>query len=153
MISTEMLRRYPFFAGLSESQLRGIAMIAEERTYPEKTVIFKEEEPAQYFYILVSGDIELLYSGGGQGSVVNAYVGSVVQGEVFGFSALLEPYKMTTAARSEGPVSVIAIDAHGLRAMCEVDPRLGYTIMTHLSMALAERLYATRTQLAVAKPA
>ncbi len=152
MISPEMLRRYPFFAGLSEDQLRGIAMIAAEVSLPEKTVIFKGESEAQCFYILVSGEVELLYSGGGEGRVVNAYVGSIAPGEVFGYSALLEPYKMTTTARSEGPVSAIAIDACGLRAMCEVDNRLGYTFMQHLAQALAERLHGVRIQLAVAKP-
>ncbi len=152
MISPELLRRYPFFAGLSEDQLRGIAMIADEISFPAKTIVFKEDTEAECFYILVSGEVELLYSGGGEGRVVNAYVGSVAPGEVFGFSSLLEPYKMTTAARSEGPVSVIAIDACGLRAMCEVDHRLGYTLMQHLAQALAERLHGVRIQLAVAKP-
>jgi hypothetical protein len=36
--------------------------------------------------------------------------------------------------------------------MCEVDHRLGYTLMQHLAQALSERLLAVRIQLAVSKP-
>ncbi|MBC7337778.1 MAG: cyclic nucleotide-binding domain-containing protein, partial [Clostridia bacterium] len=34
MVSPEMLRRYPYFAKISEESLKEIAMMAEERSYP-----------------------------------------------------------------------------------------------------------------------
>lgn len=147
MISPELLRRYPFFAGLTADHLRGIAMIAEEVSSPAQTLIFKEGEEAQYLYILVSGEVELLYSGGNEGAIADAYVGSIVQGEVFGISAMVGPFHLTASAKSEGPVETIQIEAAGLRAMCEVDHGLGYILMQHLAQALAQRLHETRIQL------
>ena len=152
MISPEQLRRYPFFAGLTTDHLRGLAMISEEVSYPAKTLIFKEGDEAKYLYILVSGEVELLYSGGNEGAIADTYVGSIVQGEVFGVSTMVLPFYLNASAKSEGPVETIQIEAAGLRAMCEVDHRLGYILMQHLAQALAERLHQARIQLAVSKP-
>jgi CRP-like cAMP-binding protein len=152
MISPEILRRYPFFAGLTADHLRGIAMISEEVSFPEQTLIFSEGEEAQYLYILVVGEVELLYSGGNEGVIADAYVGSIVQGEVFGISTMVGPFHLTASAKSRGPVQTIQIEAAGLRAMCEVDHGLGYILMQHLSQALTLRLHECRIQLAASKP-
>lgn len=150
MISPELLRRYPFFAGLTADHLRGIAMISEEVAYPPQTLIFKEGEEARYLYVLVEGEVELLYSGNNVGLIADAYVGSVVKGEVFGISTMALPFLLTASARSEGPVQTIQIEAAGLRAMCEVDHGMGYILMQHLAQALTQRLHETRVQLAAA---
>lgn len=153
MISPEQLRRYPFFAGLTTDHLRGLAMISDEVSYPAKTLIFKEGDEAKYLYILVSGEVELLYSGGNEGNIADTYVGSIVQGEVFGVSTMVLPFYLNASARSEGPVETIQIEAAGMRAMCEVDHGLGYILMQHLAQALTQRLHEARIQLAAANKA
>jgi CRP-like cAMP-binding protein len=150
MISPEQLRRYPFFAGLTADHLRAIAMIAQEGSYPAQTLIFKEGEVACCLYVLVTGEVELLYSGGNEGKIADAYVGSIVQGEVFGVSTMAQPFYLTASARSEGPVETIEIEAAGLRALCEVDHGMGYILMQHLAQALTQRLHECRVQLAAA---
>jgi CRP/FNR family transcriptional regulator, cyclic AMP receptor protein len=147
VISPELLRRYPFFAGLTADHLRGIAMIAEEVPYPAKTLIFKEGEEARYLYILVAGDVELLHSIENQSAITDSYVGSIAPGEIFGISTLVEPFYLTASARSEGPVETIQIDAAELRAMCDADHSLGYLLMQHLSQALSLRLHEARIQM------
>ena len=152
MVSPELLRAFRFFGGLTDDQLRGIGMIAEEVSFPPRTVISKEGDVATKLYVLVEGGVELLYNLDGPGQVSNAYVGAVPQREVFNVSAMVEPYRLTASTVSEGAVRVIAVDAAGLRAMSEVDCRLGYTVMCHLAQALAERLGFCRIQLAASKP-
>ncbi len=151
MISPELLRRFPFFAGLGEEHLREVAMIAQEVSYPANTVISREGEQASHLFVLVEGEVELLYSGG-EGAAVDSYVGSIVQGETFGISSMVEPFRLTASTRTEGPVKAIQIDAQALRAMCEADYYIGYVLMKHLAQALTERLHAARIQLAVSKP-
>ncbi len=153
MISPELLRRFPFFGGLNEDQLRGIAMIANEVSCPQGALIFEGDMQAESFYIVVAGDIELLYNGGRETGVKDAYVDSVTQGDVLGISALIEPSRYVTSARAEGPVSLIAINGSALLALCQVDQRLGFLIMSKLAKAAHERLHAARIQLAVSKPA
>jgi CRP-like cAMP-binding protein len=147
MISVDMLRRFPFLSGLAEDQLRGIAMISEEISFPANTVIFKEESQADRFYLIVSGVVELLYSGGKRDRGMEACVGLVTQAEVLGVSALIDPFRLRTGARTRGPVNAVAINAAGLRALCEVDPGLGYNLMRRLAHALFERLHMARVEI------
>ncbi len=147
MISTELLRRYPFFGGLNEAQLSGVAMIAGEVAYPQGAVIVEEGKPASKLYVLLEGSVDLWYRGGREDRIKTP-VGNVPQGEVLSLSSMIEPFCHTATATAFEPVRVIAVDAAGLRAMCEVDCRLGYILMRHLAQAVEERLHYARVQLA-----
>jgi CRP-like cAMP-binding protein len=151
MISYELLRRYPFFGPLTEDQLKAIAMIAEEKTFPKDTYLLKENMPASRLWLLVEGDTDLIYSGGGEGAVANIFVGSIAPGEVLGVSSMIEPYKFISTAKSTTPIKVIEIDANALRALMEVDCKLGYTLMRNIAQAVLERLKYTQVELAAAR--
>ncbi len=60
MVSPEILRRYPFFGTLSDTQIKAIAMIAEEKTFEKGTVICEEGKPATAFYLLLERRRELI---------------------------------------------------------------------------------------------
>ena len=148
MISPELLRRHPFFGGLKDDELAGIAMIAEECSFPDGGTIFREGERATYLYILTGGTVDLIYEIHRPGGIDTSYVGSINTGEPFGISAFVEPYVFTATGKAHGEVKTIAIDAAALRALSEVDCHLGYTIMRQVAVALAERLNFARVQLA-----
>jgi CRP-like cAMP-binding protein len=148
MISPEMLRRYPFFAGLDASELAGIAMIAEEASFPDAAVIFREGEAATTIYLLTQGMVELVYETHRPTGTDSLYVGSVAVGEPFGLSAVLGTHALTASARAKGPIRAIGIDAAGLLGMAEDNCHLGYVLMTQVARALDERLNFTRVQLA-----
>lgn len=147
MISTELLRRYSFFGGLNEAQLAGIAMIAEEASFPQGAVIVEEGKPASKLHILIEGSIDLWYSGGKE-EKIKTPVGEVAPGEVFSVSSMIAPFHLTATAIADERVRTIVIDAAGLRAMCEVDFGLGYVLMRHLAQAVVERLHYARVRLA-----
>ena len=69
MVSPELLRRYPYFGQLNDDQLKAIAMIAEEKTYPKGVLLVKENCSASKLMLLVEGDVDLIYSGGGEGAI------------------------------------------------------------------------------------
>ena len=58
MISLEVLRRYPLFGALKDERLKAIAMVAEEKSYPNGAMIFQENCPANKLYLVIDGDIE-----------------------------------------------------------------------------------------------
>jgi CRP-like cAMP-binding protein len=147
MVSTELLRRYPFFGGLNEAQLSGIAMIAEEAAYPKDAVILEEGKPAVKLHLVTEGSVDLWHDGGGA-EKIRTPVGEVAPGEVLGVSSMIAPFRLTATATASQPARAIVIDAAGLRAMCEVDCGLGYTIMRHLAQSAMERLHYARVQLA-----
>ncbi len=125
MISIELLRRYPFFAMLTDDQLKAIAMIAEEKIYPKETLLLKENTPATKLILLLEGDVDLIYSGGGEGAISNALVGSIAPGEMLGVSSIIEPYVYISSARATVPAKVVEIDGPAVRALMQVDKMLG----------------------------
>jgi CRP/FNR family cyclic AMP-dependent transcriptional regulator len=151
MVSPELLRRYPFFVSLNDDQLKAIAMIAEEMTYPKDTILIKENTTASHLVLLIEGDVDLIFSGGGEGAIVNALVGSIAPGEIYGVSSLIEPYKFISSARATVPVKVVEINGVALRALMEVDPKLGHALMRNIAAAVLERLKYTQVELAAAR--
>ena len=147
MISPEVLRRFPFFAGFDESQLKALSMVAEERTIEAHNTIFEEGTPAEKFYLLIDGSVDL-YIKSEQENIPSARrefsVGEINPGEVFGINALLEPYKHGFTERA-GPVcSIIEFDGASLRALIEIDQSFGYRLLVQVAKTLMERLYSTR---------
>jgi CRP/FNR family transcriptional regulator, cyclic AMP receptor protein len=151
MVSPELLRRYPFFASLDEHQLEAIAMITQEKKYPKGALLVKENTDATCLALLVEGDIDLIFSGGGEGAIANALVGSIAPGEVYGVSSLIEPYRYTATARATMPVKVIELDGLALRSLVEKDSGMGCTMMRNVAIAVLERLRYTQVELAAAR--
>ena len=151
MISIELLRRYPFFGLLTDDQLKAIAMIAEEKTYPKESLLVKENTPATKLILLLEGDVDLVYSGGGEGAISNALVGSIAPGEMLGVSSLIEPYIYISSARTTVPSKVVEIDGAAVRALMQVDKLLGYGLMRNVATAVLERLKYTQVELAAAR--
>jgi CRP/FNR family cyclic AMP-dependent transcriptional regulator len=151
MISPEILRRYPFFGMLSDEQLKAIAMISEEKSLPKDTLLVKENSPASKLYLLLEGDVDLIYSGGGEGAISNALVGSIAPGEMLGVSSLIEPYIFISSARATMPVKVVEIDGAAVRALMQLDHQLGYALMRNVASAVLERLKYTQVELAAAR--
>jgi CRP/FNR family cyclic AMP-dependent transcriptional regulator len=151
MVSPELLRRFPFFAMLTDEQLKAISMISEEKTYPKETLLLKENTPASKLILLLEGDVDLVFSGGGEGAIMNALVGSIAPGEMLGVSSLIEPYTYISSARATMAVKVVEIDGAAVRALMQVDKLLGYALMRNVSAAVLERLKYTQVELAAAR--
>ena len=56
MVSPELLRRYPFFAGLSHDYLSKLAKMSEELAVEEGHYFFHEEDELDTFYLTLEGD-------------------------------------------------------------------------------------------------
>lgn len=146
MISPEVLRRYPYFADISEESLKQLAMIAEEKAIPANTVIFNEGDPAEYLSVILQGEVNIQYRlGTGELRTVD----TLVAGDLLGWSALIEPYRYTAIATTTKPTQLARLDGPRLRKLCEDDPLLGYKLTTQIAKLLAHRLEGARVQLAV----
>lgn len=150
MISLELLRRYPFFAGLDEAELKAIAMFAEEVRVPARTLLFEEGQPAEAFFLLLDGSVDLSFNSP-LGPVEQVHIGEVNPGEPFAISALISPHMLKHSARAGTMIHAIKIPAAPLRALCESDARVGYVLMRRVAEAAMERLHFTRVQLAAAR--
>jgi len=75
-------------------------------------------------------------------------VDTLVDGDILGWSALVEPYKYTAVGTASKEMQVVSINAKKLRELCDKDPLLGYRLMTQIAKLLAHRLEGARIQLA-----
>ncbi len=145
MISPEALRRYPYFAGSSDESLKAVAMMAEEKQVPAGAHLFSEGDPADALNLIVKGEVNIQYI---LGTGDRRTVDTLVDGDILGWSALVEPYKYTAIGTATKPTQMIAISAKRLRDLCNKDTQLGYCLTTQIAKLLAHRLEGARVQLA-----
>ncbi len=154
MISPELLRRFPFFGFLDESQLKAVAMLSEEVLFEKEAVVFETDQAAEALYVMVDGSIDLNFKVIDREDpkiVKEFFISELNPGDIFGLSALLEPFKHTMTAKVNAPSKVIRIEASGLRALSELDAKLQAGLMKATALAAMERLHDTRVQLAAAR--
>lgn len=154
MISPELLRRYPFFSNLTDTCLKAVAMLADEVSYSDGEVIFETDQPAETFYFLIEGGVDLHYVVVDRDSPElrkDFFVGHVNPGEPFGISALIEPYCYTATAFANSPCRILKIGGIGLRTMCGADASMASILMRNLAKVAMSRLHETRVQLAAAR--
>ena len=154
MISPELLRRYPFFGFLGDPQLKAVAMIAEEETHQAGDTIVESGKPAGSLYFLMDGSAAYFYIVTSEHDPYyrqEYYISDFNPGEIFGISALIEPYAFTATVRADKACTLIKINASALRALCEVDMNLSCSLLRAIAKAAMERLQDTRVQLIAAK--
>lgn len=145
MISPEVLRRYPYFAGVDEESIKQLAMIAEEKCIPPGTEMFREGDPAKFLSIILAGEVGIEYLlGNGEKRTVD----TLVAGDLLGWSAMVEPYKYTAIGTTTKPTELAMIDAVKLRQLCDANPLLGYRLAREVAKLLGSRLEGARVQLA-----
>jgi CRP-like cAMP-binding protein len=147
------LRKHRFFRSLTREQIRELADITQEETYKSGSVLFKEGEPAEGLYLLLEGVIQLYFSvemehlpGRGKELMFK----EVRPGELVGISALINPYTLTSTARTPEPCRVLKIDASTLLRWCQEDSDFAQGFDQTIAEAAMQRLRATRQQLAAA---
>ncbi|MCJ7566479.1 MAG: cyclic nucleotide-binding domain-containing protein [Anaerolineales bacterium] len=145
MISPELLRGFPHFSGVSYECLKDIAMISRERDFDPEETLFHEGNLATHLCLMLSGEVSIVYRLGDNREVV---ADNLIKGDAFGWSAILEPHQLTASCRGAKSGKFIAIEAEGLRRICDEDYACGYHIVRGVSKALRDRLSAMRVQIA-----
>jgi CRP-like cAMP-binding protein len=150
MISPELLRRYEFFACLTDAQQKAVAMMAESASYPEGAVLFREGDGASAVYLLTEGSVELSIAST-QDVGRQLFVGAVGPGEPFGISAGLDGKSYGATARATAPSRAIKLDGAAFRSLAGLDCSLGYCIMRQMADAALARLEMAYVELAAAQ--
>lgn len=158
MISPEVLRRYPHFAGVGDACLRSMAELSAEKTFKAGDRLFSESgrlkagsyiyekgKEATHLLLLTEGEVDIAYS---MASGEEVIVGTLVAGDLMALSALIPPYHLTASGIAKSDGRYIAIEAEGLRQLMEGEHALGHRLMAHIAKALMARLTDTRVQLA-----
>jgi CRP-like cAMP-binding protein len=146
VLDPEILRTFPFFAGLSETELKSLSIIANKVSFQRGDLIFREDDPARALYLLIDGWVDIVINTDAQGEQ-HELVTTLSPGDIFGWSAVVDPYAYTGSAVCASPVEAIDFKGADLLGMFELDPRLCCVIMSKVCKVTADRLRATRLQM------
>ena len=133
-----------FGAGLSPKAKEKLAAIAHEYEAPAGTILLREDEETRELGLVIHGRVGLTTQVPGRGPVSLV---TVEPGDVFGWSALVPPFRATSTARAIERVQVVAFEASRLRAAVRSDVDLAAAVYQQVLEAVARRLMATRHQL------
>lgn len=147
-MSAETLERvlgeHPFLKGIEKSYLQVLAECGSNVRFDAGEVIFREGEPANLFYLIRHGRVAVETYAPDRGPVIIQTLG---EGDLLGWSWLIEPYRWRFDARAIELTRAIALDGECLRGKCEEDHGLGYELMKRIAHVIEHRLQATRLQL------
>lgn len=140
----EALAGQEFFAGLDGAQLDSLARCARLREFAPGRQLLSVDEPAECFYLLISGSVCLSVRLAGGSDLTIETLGA---GQMLGWSWLVPPYRCQFDARAMERGWAIAFEADCLRRSMEDAPRLGFALMTRFVPVISERLHATRLRI------
>jgi CRP-like cAMP-binding protein len=112
--------------------------------FADGEALFREDTPADTFYLLRHGSITLETYVPGRGPIT---IETLAAGDVVGWSWLFPPYRWYFDGRALELVRAVEFDTTCLRDKLDTDPALGYDLMTRFAQVLRERLRWTRLRL------
>ncbi len=125
-----------FFNGLQVSDIQLLAPYFAPQKWVAGTVIFEQDDYAEYLYLVVSGEVTIHFKPH-DGPVMT--VTRVLCGGIFGWSAAMNNPAYTSGAICSLDSEVLRIRGIDLRTLCEKHPELGKIILDRLAGVIAER--------------
>lgn len=141
MSAVEDLSQAELFTGLSETARLGLTALARRRAAAAGEVLFRLGDPAEEFYVLRHGRVELTFPLVVMGETKEARFQSLEAGRTLGWSALVPPFRYTMSARASTDVELLGFARSGVLRLFDEQPAVGYPVMTNLSHVVATRLH------------
>lgn len=138
---SSMIRSFKCFKNLSKSQIEAIAEISNSVCYSPGHVMFKQGEKGKYLYLLVDGDVEVLYEKAASGE---HNVDTVSCEDLIGCAALVPPYHYTATQKCLSKVEVLEIETEALRNLIDKDPKIGLSMQEYIIQRLNDRVLKLR---------
>lgn len=157
MSNNSVLSIFPFFSGISRDRLAEIETFSIVQNHEKGAVVFQRNETARNLYGLIKGDIDLSIlfkeeiitkdikyeehiSTNVEKFEKPIIIEKVKNHDIFGWSALVEPEKMTATARCASDCEIVLIPASALKQIFNNDSELGYLLCSRLNSIIAQRL-------------
>jgi CRP-like cAMP-binding protein len=146
MVTTDALKKFAFFKGVTEPQMEKLASVAAEESYKAGAQMYKKGDPARSLFMCQEGKVVMVMDNymGPQQPSMQITVDMITKGESMGWSAVVEPYVYTLGALCIDHAKMIALDAAKLRTLMDEDCELGYKLMKQTAQVIASRLTHTR---------
>ena len=139
-----VLRGCPLFDTLRPEQLRKVAALAQERDVPAGELVFRENEPGDAMYVLLSGKIRISKMVDGVGEEALAVLEPRA---FFGEMALIDDAPRSADARAHERCKLAEIRREELEQLLFVDRELAHDILWSFCRTLSARLRETNDKI------
>ncbi|OFX07351.1 MAG: Crp/Fnr family transcriptional regulator [Alphaproteobacteria bacterium RIFOXYD12_FULL_60_8] len=140
----KILRAHPFFHDLDEDDIRFLAGCGRNERYEAGEFIFREGAPADRLYLVRHGSVAVEINAPGREPTIIKTLG---EGELLGWSWIVEPYTWTYDARALNMTRVLSLNAVCLRNKFDINHELAYRFMRKFTAVMADRLHAAHMQI------
>ncbi|MGM0600626.1 MAG: cyclic nucleotide-binding domain-containing protein, partial [Candidatus Rifleibacteriota bacterium] len=128
----DILKQIPLFNGLEDSDLEKISEVVKERSLPSGTVLFKEGEKGDAFYLLKEGTVEVYKSEGDTEKKVTD-ISHKDESNFFGEMALIEGAPRNATIKTATECNLLEIDKLNFDMLLRLNSFIALRIMTALS--------------------
>ena len=123
------LRQAPLFEGLSKKELTELARRSEDMELEAGTVLCREGEVGQEFFVILEGEVTVKRKG--------KSLGTRGAGDFIGEIALLEDIKRTATVTAKTPLHVFVLTRPAFQHLVNEHPRVESKVMRTLARRLA----------------
>jgi sigma-B regulation protein RsbU (phosphoserine phosphatase) len=135
-LRTALLQKIPLFSSLPQTALVALASRLVERSIPEGTVLFKEGEPGERFFIIEDGQIAILKA---MDTIDERLIGVRTAGEFIGEMSLLNrDGRRTASARVLESTRLLEMTRREFDLLLEHEPAFAYEMLQVLSDRLKD---------------
>lgn len=141
-IDPRELAAHPFLSAFTSSQIKSLTALAAEANFNQGEIIFHENDPADCFYLILDGRVEVEALGPGHPCPVQ----TLEAGDELGWSWAVPSSCRFFQARALSPVRTLQFESTGLLDLCQRDTALGYVFMKSMLDVVSSRLRAAQVQ-------
>jgi CRP-like cAMP-binding protein len=143
-VSHDALRRCPLFESLPAEQLARVMEIAVPRELPAGGSIFREGEPGDEMFVVVSGTVRISKQIPGAGEEALSLLGP---GAWFGEMAVIDDAPRSADAVAHTPCALLVLRREDLDRLMFLDKDLAYALLWSFVRTLSARLRDTSEKL------
>jgi CRP-like cAMP-binding protein len=157
MFDPKRFSGFSLFSAIPQDKLAEIGHFTETIEFRAQEVIFQEGAAARNLYGVLSGSVELSlifrdrilkpdiqYEEVNRSRIEilekNIVIDTMVAGEIFGWSSMINPRLMTSTATCSQATQVFSVPADRLKSVLLKDGRAGYAFMEGLAEIVSHRM-------------
>jgi CRP/FNR family cyclic AMP-dependent transcriptional regulator len=129
------LKTVKLFESMSPEQIKILTNISEEITFQGGDILFNEGEPAEYLYVTVAGEIDIVKNHGAPGEIRLAVLGEKAS---FGEMALFGSEGRSATAIASGDSTFLAMRKEHLLLLIQENPAISTAIVFQLANMIRE---------------
>jgi CRP-like cAMP-binding protein len=142
-MSCDPLKQFPLFDGFSEEQMEYLRPLFISSECHAGTVLFEQNEPATYFYLVVSGEVAINFKPEDGENIV---IARIKPGGMIGWSAVIGRRNYTSAAICTEYTKLLRVRGADLQKLSVEHPETGNQFVDRMADVVAQRLDSDHPQ-------